>query len=56
MLTMPWGMVTLVRLVWDENAYCPILVTGRPLVVSGMVTSSPVPVYRVMVMAPLLVV
>jgi len=34
----------------------PMLVTGEPLIVSGMVTAEFVPVYPVMVMVPLLVV
>ena len=34
----------------------PMLVTGRPLIVSGMVTAPPEPVYPVMVIVPLLVV
>ena len=33
-----------------------MLVTGRPLVVLGMITTPPDPVYPVMVIAPLLVV
>ena len=33
-----------------------MLVTGRPLIVLGMVTAPPEPVYPVMVIAPLLVV
>ena len=53
-------IVTLVRLVQLENGepprLVPMLVTGKPLVESGMVTSPPGPVYRVMVIAPLLVV
>lgn len=38
------------------KAKLPILVTGRPLVVAGMVTAPPLPVYPVIVIAPELVV
>jgi hypothetical protein len=37
------------------NGVLPILVTGRPLVVPGMVTSPPEPAYPVMMTVPLLV-
>ena len=50
------GIVTLVRLVQNWNAHDPMLVTGRPLMVSGMVTAPPRPVYPMMVNVPLLVV
>jgi len=49
-------MVTLVRLEQERNAPSPTLATGRSLILSGMVTSPPGPVYPVMVMVPLLVV
>jgi hypothetical protein len=61
MLIMVLGIVTLVM--GDENwlpehpgsnALSPTLVTGRPLIVLGMVTSPPGPLYPVMVMVPLL--
>jgi len=55
MLVTLLGMVTLVR-VWPQNAESPMLVTGRPLIVSGIVTSPPGPVYPMMVMVPLVVV
>jgi hypothetical protein len=54
MLVTLLGMVTLVRRVHQENASYPMLVTGRPLIVLGMVTAPPEPVYPVMVIAPLL--
>ena len=56
MLTMLSGMLTLVRLVLLENEPSPIAVTARPLVVLGITTTPPGPVYPVMVIAPLLVV
>ena len=37
------GIVTLVRVVQRSNAYCPMVVTGRPVIVSGMVTAPPGP-------------
>jgi len=37
------GMVTLVRLTHLENALAPMLVTGRLLIVPGMVTAPPRP-------------
>ena len=49
------GIVTSVRGEY-ENAWSPILVTGKPLGGLGMVTAPPGPVYLVMVMPPLLVV
>ena len=56
MLVMLFGIVTPVRLAQNSNAESPILVIGSPLVVSGIVTAPPVPVYLVMVTVPLLVV
>jgi hypothetical protein len=50
------GIVTLVGLVRYKNAPFPMRVTGRPLVALGMATAPPRPVYRVMVIALLLVV
>ncbi len=50
------GIVTLIMLEHSQNAASPMSVTGRPLIVSGMVTAPPGPVYRVIVMVPLLVV
>jgi len=54
-------MVTLVPIVTllnfeVSNAESSMLVTGKPLVMAGMVTSPPESVYPVMVIAPLLVV
>ncbi len=49
------GIVTLVRLVQPENASHPMLVTNRPLIVSGMVTAPPGPMYPVIAIVPLLV-
>jgi len=49
------GIVTLVRL-HEANALSPMLVTCKPLIVSGMMTSPPGPVYPVMVIVPLVVV
>jgi hypothetical protein len=48
-------IVTLVRLVQSENAFSPMLVTGRPLIVLGMVTAPLKQLNGVMVMAPLFV-
>jgi hypothetical protein len=48
-------MITLVKLEQLMNAESAMLVTGRPLVVLGMITAPPEPVYPVMVIAPLLV-
>jgi len=56
MLVTLFGIVTDVTLPSDANAEFPILLTGRPLVMLGMVTAPPGPVYPVMVIAPLLVV
>src|SRR5258707_632273 len=56
MLVTLLGIVTLVRLVLDSNAAIPMLMTGRPVIVLGMVTAALVPVYRMMVIVPLLVV
>ena len=50
------GIVTPAKPEKPENALFPMLVTGRPLVVLGMVTAPPEPVYPVMVIVPLLVV
>ena len=50
------GIVTLVRLPHEANALSPMLVTCKPLIVSGMMTSPPGPVYPVMVIVPLVVV
>src|SRR5947208_1487939 len=46
------GMATLVIAAFVKNAWPPILVTGRPLMVSGMVTAPPEPLYPVIVIAP----
>src|ERR1035438_3379090 len=56
MLIMLPGIMMLVRFVLPWNALIPTIVTGKPLVELGMVTAPPGPVYRVMVIAPLLVV
>ena len=56
MLVTLLGIVTLVRLVQKQNVIAPMLVTGRPLIVLGMATSPPEPVYPVMVIVPSLVV
>src|SRR5437660_102109 len=50
LVTLP-GIVTLVRRVLYWNAADPMAVTGRPLMVDGMVTALPLPEYQVMVMA-----
>jgi len=50
------GIVTLVKLGMLKKADLPMLVTGRPLIVSGMVRSPPGPVYPEIVIVPLLVV
>src|SRR3982751_302086 len=50
------GIVTLSKVKHCQNAPLPIVVTGSPLIVEGIVTSPPGPVYFVMVIAPLLVV
>jgi hypothetical protein len=47
------GIVTLVRLMSSMNALSPMAVTGRPVIVSGMTTTPPGPVYPVIVIAPL---
>jgi hypothetical protein len=49
-------MTSVVRLPQEANANCIMVVTGRSLIVSGMVTAPPEPMYLVMVIAPLLVV
>jgi hypothetical protein len=51
-----FGIVTLFRLMQLKNAPFPMLVTGRPLIEPGMVTSPPGPVYPVILIVPLLVV
>src|SRR2546426_664240 len=56
MLVTLLGIVTLVRLVLYWNAESPMRVTGRPLIVSGMATAPPGPMYPVTVIVPLLVV
>ena len=55
MLVTLLGTVTLVTLDLPENAEFPMLVTDRPLVISGTLTAPPEPVYPVIVSAPLLV-
>ena len=45
------GIVTLVRPVSPLKTPHPRAVTGRPLIVDGMVTAPPRPMYQVMVMA-----
>ena len=50
------GIVMLVRFVLFANASASMAVTGSPLIVPGIVTAPPLPVYPVMVMiVPLLV-
>src|ERR1035438_6632036 len=56
MLVTLLGTTTLARLMQSEKAKLPMLVTDRPLMVVGMVTAPPGPVYPVMVIVPLLVV
>jgi hypothetical protein len=56
MLVILFGMVTLVRAAQERNASFPMVTTVRPLVVLGMITAPPEPVYDVMVIVPLLVV
>ena len=51
-----FGIVTPVRLVQPANALTPMLVTGRPAILLGMVTTAPEQLYPVMVMVPLYVV
>ena len=51
-----FGIMIWVRLMQPLNAESPMLVTGRPLIVSGIVTVPPIPAYSVMVMTPLLIV
>jgi hypothetical protein len=48
MLVTLWEILTLVKLV-PENAKSPMLVTGKPIILLGMVTAPPVPEYPVMV-------
>ena len=50
-----FGIVTRVRLVLSRKAEPPMLVTGRPLIMPGMSTAPPGPVYPVMVIVLLLV-
>jgi len=50
------GIVTLATLMQPLNADTPMLVTGRLLIVLGMVTASAEPLYAVMVIEPLAVV
>src|ERR1022692_999769 len=49
------GRVTLDRLVTFWNAAVPMLVTGKPSIVLGMVTAPPEPVYPVIVIVLLMV-
>ena len=56
MLVTLFGIVTPARLVQVSKAWLPMLVTSRPLVVLGMITSLPRPVYAIIVIVPLLVV
>jgi hypothetical protein len=46
------GIVTLVRLVQYRNALSQMSVTGTPLIVLGIVTAPPGPVYPVMAIVP----
>ena len=55
MLVTLLGIVTVVTLIHKSGAPSPILVTGSLLMVSGMMTAPPRPVYPVMVIVPLLV-
>ena len=55
-LVMLLRIETLARPLLNSNARAAMLVTGRALVVLGMVTAPPEPVYLVMVIVPLLVV
>jgi hypothetical protein len=57
MLVTLLGITTLIRLVFGPfhvpaNARCPMLTTGSPLIVLGMVTAPPGPVYLVIVIVP----
>ena len=52
MLVRLLGKATLVRLEQEENAELPMLVTGRPSIVSGMATAPPGPRYLVIVSIP----
>ena len=54
MLVTLLGIMMLVRKSQYANALYLMLVTGRPLIMPGMVTARPGPVYPVMVIAPLL--
>ena len=56
MLVTVLGIMTLLTAGRFANAELPILVTGQPLVVSGIATVPPGPVYLVIWIAPLLVV
>jgi hypothetical protein len=55
MLATVLGIVTLVTFVKSPNAKYPMRVTGKPLIVAGITTSPPAPLYRVMVIVLLLV-
>jgi hypothetical protein len=50
------GIVTLVSLPWKANASEPIRATDRPLILDGIDTAPPGPVYAVMVIVPRFVV
>jgi hypothetical protein len=56
MLVTLFGMAILTKLAHEENAQLPMLVTGSPLIMLGIVTAPLEPVYPVMVIAPLLIV
>src|ERR1035437_1805608 len=53
-LVMLFGITMLVSLVRLRKAFPPMLVTGRPLIVSGIISAPPAPVELVMVIVPLL--
>jgi hypothetical protein len=50
------GIVTLVVMFVEKNAKNPMLVTGSPSILLGMVTAPPEPMYLVIVIVPLLLV
>ena len=52
---MPSAIVMLVTLVLVKKALVPMATTGKPLVLLGIATSPPVPLYEVSVSVPLLV-
>ena len=52
----PGGTVTFAGQTHPADANAAMLVTGKPLIVSGMFTTPPEPVYPVMVIVPLLAV